>query len=180
MTNDDTMVLMQTGKVAMLNTWASRAPYMDDPSVSSVVGKVAYAPAPLYAEGKYPYANLSTDYMVLPANIKGDHEAAFLALAEMTSDAAQTYYLTNSFVSRMAPAENHPELLEEMPNATAVYDTIEAGAQVGNYHPGFGACWSILSTYVAMAIDGEMTAQEALDQAAAESMVVLKDAGIIK
>ena len=67
-----------------------------------------------------------------------------------------------------------------MPNATAVYDTIEAGAQVGNYHPGFGACWSILSTYVAMAIDGEMTAQEALDQAAAESMVVLKDAGIIK
>lgn len=180
MTNDDTMVLMQTGKVGMLNTWASRASYMDDATVSSVVGKVAYSPAPLYAEGKYPYANLSTDYMVIPANIKGDHEAAFLALAEMTCDAAQEHYMSNSFISRQQPVKDHPEILESQPNAQAVSDTIAAGAQVGSFHPGFGSCWSILSTYVAMAIDGDMTAQEALDQAASECIVVLKDSGIMK
>lgn len=179
-TNDDTMVLMQTGKIAMMNTWASRASYMDDPTVSSVVGQVGYAAAPLYAKGSYPYANMSTDYMIIPANIKGNHEAAFLALAEMTSDAAQTSYMYNSFISRTNPVQSHPELLESLPNAQAVSDTVAAGAQVGNYHPGMGSCWSIISTYVAMALDGEMTAQEALDQAAAESIIVLKDAGILK
>ena len=179
-TNDDTMVLMQTGKIALMNTWASRASYMDDPTVSAVVGRVDYSAAPLHAEGKYPYANLSTDYMVIPANIKGNHEAAFLALAEMTSEEAQTYYMKNSFISRTSPVNKNPELLEDMPNAKAVSDTVAAGAQVGRYHPGFGPCWSIISTYVAMALDGEMTAQEALDQAAAESVIVLKDAGILK
>lgn len=177
-TNDDTMVMMQTGQIAMMCTWASRAAYMDDPTVSAVVGKVGYAPAPIVE--KYPYANLSTDYMVIPANIKGNPEAAFLAMAEMTSEAAQTYYMQNSFISRTSPVSEHPELLEDMPNAQAVSDTVAAGAQVGYYHPGFGLCWSIISTYVAMAMDGEMSAQEAMDQAVAESVVVLKDAGILK
>lgn len=178
MTNDDVMVLMQTGQIAMMNTWASRAPYMEDETVSDVVGLIDYSPAPLYAEGKYPLANLSTDYMVIPKNIKGDPEETFLAVAELASEEAQTTYLKSSFVARQKPLSLYEG--EPQPNAEAVNETVRQGAQVGHYHPAFGPSWSIISTYVAMALDGEMTSQEALDQAAKECVVVLKDSGIIK
>lgn len=178
MTNDDVMVLMQTGKIAMMNTWASRAQYMEDETVSEVVGLIEYSPAPLYAEGKYPLANLSTDYLVIPKNIKGNPEETFLAVAELASEEAQTEYLKSSFVSRQKPLSLYEG--EAQPNAEAVNETVAQGAQVGHYHPAFGPSWSIISTYVAMALDGEMTSQEALDQAAKECVVVLKDSGIIK
>lgn len=178
LTNDDTMVLMQTGQIAMMNTWASRAIYMEDEKVSKVVGLIDYSHAPLYAKGKYPLANLSTDYLVIPKNIKGNPEATFLAIAEMASEQAQTVYLDNAFVSRQKPLS----LYEGKPqsNAKAVNETIRLGAQVGSFHPAFGPSWSIISTYVAMAIDGEMSPQEALDQAAKECTIVLTDSGIIK
>ena len=177
MTGDDIMVLMQTGKVGMLLTWSSRAPYFEDETVSSVVGKVGYSHSPLWAEGSYPLANLSVDYLVIPANISEDPEQVFLAVAEMASEEAQTAYLSENFVSRQAPASLYEGELR--PNTEAVNETVALGAQVGVYHPAMGYCWSIISNYVAMAIDGEMTAQEALDQAAAECVVTLKDLGII-
>ncbi len=177
MTNDDIMVLMQTGEVAMILGWDTRAPYFEDETVSSVVGKVGYSHSPLYAEGKYPLANLSVDYLVVPANIPGDPEETFLAVAELASEEAQTSYLSQSFVSRQAPASLYEG--ELLPNTEAVNETVALGAQVGHYHPAFGYCWSIISNYVAMAIDGEMTAQEALDQAAAECVVTLTDLGLI-
>ena len=178
MTNDDTMVLMQTKQIAMMNTWSSRATYMEDKKVSDVAGLINYSHAPLYAKGKYPLANLSTDYLVIPKNIKGDPEATFLAVAELASEEAQVKYLDSIFVSRQKPLALYKG--KPQPNAEAVNETIRLGAQVGKFHPGFGPSWSIISTYVAMAIDGKMTPKAALDQAAKECTIALKDSGIIK
>jgi len=73
----------QQGKIAMANFWASRAGAMDNAEESSVVGKVAFASAPLSAEGALPASTLWWDGVVIAKNISEEEaEAVFKVVME--------------------------------------------------------------------------------------------------
>ena len=70
------------GQVAMGNMWASRAANMDDPAQSKVVGKIAFAAAPMITPGGKPATTLWWDGWAIPKNFDGDPELAFQVMME--------------------------------------------------------------------------------------------------
>ncbi len=178
-TNDDVMVLLQTGAVAISNIWATRAPMMDDEEVSSVVGLIGYAPAPVVEEGMPPMSYLGVERVSLPANPGPDPEASFLALAELTSYEAMTVMYETLPVMRQQVVADNPQVLEIRPNFAAASETAALGALAPPDYPYFANVTGIIGTQVARAVGGEVSAQEALDAAAAECIVLLTDEGYL-
>lgn len=80
--SDDVMNQFQQGKAAMGVLWASRAARMDDPAASKVVGKMDFGAAPAVATGGKSATHLWWDGMVMPKNLAGDRESAFLVMME--------------------------------------------------------------------------------------------------
>ncbi len=178
-TNDDVMVLLQTGAVAISNIWTTRAPFMDDEEVSSVVGLIGYAAAPVVEEGMPPMSYLSPEMLSIPANPGSDPESVFLAVAEMSSYEAQTELFDTVPVTRQQVITDSASILEERPNLIAANETAVMGALPPPDYPYFSSVMNLIGTHVATALTGELTAQQALDNAAAECIVILEDEGYL-
>ena len=176
--NDDTMVLMQTGEIAITSTWATRAPFMDDPTVSKVVGKVKYAPA-VGIEGKSLCTDISPEILVIADNMSQDPESVFLGIAEMSSYQGQVKAMELMQPSRAKAVTDNPDIVAANPSYQAVKESLESGATYSEFPPYFVSVSDIIGTYTAQAIDGSMGVQEALDQAVEECRVVLRDSGYL-
>ncbi len=85
LTSDSTTVQQQfqQGRIAMANLWASRGGAMDDPTESTVVGKIDGASAPRVMPGGAPATTLWWDGFVIARNITDDQaDAAFRVALE--------------------------------------------------------------------------------------------------
>lgn len=174
-TNDDSMVLMQTGEAAVSIIWAARAARMDDETSSTVVGKVSYAAAPIITEGNPPWSYQGQDVLCIPHNVAIDPETAFIALAEMTSKAAMAEVGKVQVVTRASALTD--DVLAAHPDYQASFDTSALGPVGFSGYEFTTATESIIGTRVAEALTGDRTPQEALDLAAQEVTDLLIDMG---
>ncbi len=180
-TTDDVTLLMQTGEAAMTQLWATRMPSFQDPAVSSVVDMIGVTPPLALEPGGPPTNQLNWDSFAIPQNVAGNPEAVFLAMAEMTSEAAQMESAEYGIPMRGAVVEADPTLYERHPEFVALEESVEQGARIYPYHqfPYFQLGADIVASYVNDAVVGNVSYQDAMDRAEQDIITLLIDRGYI-
>ena len=181
--NDDTMVAFQQGKSAMGNVWASRAANMDDPKVSSVVGKISFAAAPAGKRGRAPSSTAFWDGYMIPKNVPAkDRELVFLIMAEATDQESMAGGGDLAFFSRESVTTN-PALIEKNRYWPAMLDTVKGGAPAfpASTQSHFNLAHSAIGANLAKGLSGgTAAAKDALKKAAADYVTEAKGKGYIK
>jgi multiple sugar transport system substrate-binding protein len=162
LSTDDLQAGLANGSIAMGHMWASRAALMDDEELSLVVGDIEFAPALYPTEdttlrGGMPWS----DYLAIPATSDVDPDLVFRLVMEAADLESQTEALELGLVSRDGTSEFAPRYAE------ASLQTIAEGAP-GLNSPAAQIVLPALEQFLPMVYTGEMTAQEALDAAAAQ------------
>ena len=165
--NDQAMVALQQGLVAMGNQWATRAAPIDRPDVSKVVGLMEFAPAPSGRLGGVPCTKLSADTYAIPRNINVDKDLVFRVIAEATDAESMKRADEFAFVPRRSVTTD-PAMIQKYRFWPATVATIEAGAKTAPLKPWDSQVEEIVTLRVAQALAGEMGVKQALDTAARE------------
>lgn len=178
--NDKVMVALQQGQVAAAISYISRTQRMDDPSQSTVVGKIEYAPVPAFKEGGPTGTSLGGDFYVIPAKTKVDPNLIFRVILEATTVERQKIGANLSLMTRQSVAQD-PEVLKNNRYLSAVTEALQAEIppptpKVPYYSLGSGAVGNILP----QALTGDISIEDALAQASEEYEVQALDKGFIK
>ncbi|MDM9625263.1 extracellular solute-binding protein [Rhizobium sp. S152] len=167
--NDEANLALQIGAAAMGPLWPTRAPSMDDPKRSRVVGKIDFAPLPS------GHGRIVQDGFSISKFSKQDPEVMFrmLAAALNKSNATEIASLVTparislrNDASLKAKFRYYPAAIEALQTATS-YPRI----------PEWYALGDGLSRHLLRAVTGEAPVKDALDQAASETTSFLKDRG---
>ncbi len=159
---DDSEIGMETGTLAMVNTWASRAANMDDPEKSQFVGEIEFAPAPRTMPDGPHAGPAAVTYYSIPVNPKVDPDLIFQVMMEALDEESQ-----------LAAAELGIPVRESvLDDAEARYlapalETISNGAGIYSTHPAIGIAKTAIANWLPKVMTG-MSPQEALDAAADE------------
>jgi ABC-type glycerol-3-phosphate transport system substrate-binding protein len=180
--NDKVMVALQQGQVAAAITYISRTARMDDPSQSTVVGKIEYAPVPAFKQGGPSGTSVGGDSYVIPAKTKVDPDMIFRIIMEATTAERQKPAANLSMMTRQSIA-NDAEVVKMNRYLPAVTEAIAGDSpalppypKVPYYSLAVGALGNVL----AQAMTGDITAEAALTQATEEYEVQAVDKGFIK
>ncbi len=159
---NEIQVAMGNGGLPMTKIWASRAATMSDPERTDLGDAIAYAPAPRVTEDGPRAGSAWLDFYFIPATTTNDPDLIFQVIME-TVDAAsqQAAAAVGSTTRNSAGAYGGPYL-------PAANQTIAEG--IGNYaiNPAVTIAIAKLEQYLPLVWPGDMTAQEALDAAAAD------------
>jgi len=163
---DDTSKSMAAGKTAMEINWESTFRDINDPSISTIVGKAAVTPTPAGPSGDHPGVNGS---MALAIGARSKNQAAAWKLIEyMTSQPVQEQFVKSSMTNwkssytNPAMTESNPEVFKA---AGVAYDSMILRPPVANYNTVSQA----LQLEIQNALLGKKTPQQALDDAVAEA-----------
>lgn len=177
--SDDAMVAFQQGISAMGNLWATRAGNMDDASVSQVVGKVSFSPAPTAGSSRVPSSTVWWDGYIIPTNVaKKDHDLAFQVIAEATDQESMLNGGSLAFFSRETVTTN-PQLVAQNRYWPAMLDTIKGGAPAYPSSPYFNLAHTAIGANVVDALAGQISPLQALQRAATEYTQEAKAKGFI-
>lgn len=161
------------GKTAMWYDATSLQPWIVDPEKSEVVGKVAYAPAPLCPEGRFGPVG---GWVLSIPELAKNKEAGWTFIAWMTSKANAKKYVDNGGVPCRTSNLDDPEFIAKDPNfVKALKDSLEASANLIK----LGQRWvpatteakqihKIAGYYGGQALLGKMSAEEACAAAVPE------------
>jgi ABC-type glycerol-3-phosphate transport system substrate-binding protein len=162
----------QQGKIAMAVLWASRAAAMDDAKESKVVGKVKMAAAPATTAGSLPASTLWWDGVVLATNMSDQQaEDAFQLLMEgidsdmVTKNNDAAVWLIKGF--------------KPGPMAMGAAATAENGALPYPNGMQMGLMHTALGNNVADFLTGKETAEQTLNDTAAEYTTAAKEKGLL-
>ena len=173
---DDSEIGMETGGLAFVNIWASRAANMDNPELSDFVGQIGFAPAAAPNPGGALGGSAWLDAYAIPINTDVDHDLAFRIIMEaidfqsMKEGAEFGITLRTSVAEAGAGARYLPAASETIANGVGSYPPNPAiplaGAALGNWLPLVGS--------------GELTPEEALQGAAEEYLIQATEQGLIE
>lgn len=180
---DDIGQAMAAGQLALDLDWPGFAGFYSDPAASKIADDLGFATAPVGTSGKRGGWSGSHSFSVTE---QCDNKPAAVSLA---------VFLTNDESEMMeAQAGNLPtrtKTFEEVkkwfadngkPHMAEMFSAWEASLSEARTPP-LVAQWievsNVIWPQVQAAIVGEKTAQEALDQAAAEATVIMQDAGLL-
>lgn len=112
---DQRVTRFSRGGCAMIYGWGARAAVVEDPDISTVAGKVGYAPAP-HAPGSPPITPFGTWSLGIPANVGERENIAWEGLAWLSSAEVQKVLAENgnggttrySILTEPALAERYP------------------------------------------------------------------------
>jgi multiple sugar transport system substrate-binding protein len=170
---DQRETAFRSGKVAMMEGWSiARAGY-ENPEISSVVGKVDIALAPV-AEGMEPKYGFGGWGIGINADSK-NAEAAWEFIKWLSSPDIQKEWIRHDGAPIRRSTLEDPELNKEYPWFPVLLESFENGD--GDYRPRipqYSIIQDALGTTVNAYLVGEMSAQEALDQAQAQVEEALK------
>jgi len=174
MSTDDVQAGIRNGSVAMAHMWASRGNGMDDPKVSEQAGNIEYAPA-LYpsADIKVRSAIAWADFLAIPARSEVDKDLLFRMIMEAAKPDTQLEAAKFGIPSRSSAVSAAPR------NADASLKTIAEGGPA-NTNPALGLANAALGEYLPKVATGELTAQAALDAAAAKYLTEATAQKLIK
>lgn len=161
---DDSEIGMETGGLAFVNIWASRAANMDDPEKSDFVGLIGFAPAAAPMPGGALGGSSYLDAYSIPGNVGIDPELAFLVMMEATDfqsqlDGAEVGIVTRTSVADAGGGSRY---------LPAVSETLDKGVGAPSTHPAVALASVALSNWLPLIGTGEMTPEEALQAAADE------------
>lgn len=105
-TNDDLMVGLQQGDIALSKIWLTRATAMEDEKVSKVVGKIEFAPAFKFVANGFGANTAEGDALAIPTTNKVDADLVFRVMMEMLGKSNQTNAANFGMVSRDSIATN--------------------------------------------------------------------------
>ncbi len=172
---DDSEIGMETGRLAFVNIWASRAPAMDDPEKSDFIGLIGFAPAAAPNPGGSLGGSTWLDTYTIPATTDVDRDLAFRVIMEATdlrsqTDAAELGIVTRGAVAKAGVGGRY---------LPAVAETLADG--VGGYaaNPAISLARAALGNWLPLVGTGEMSPQESLDAAAEEYIAEATAQGFI-
>jgi multiple sugar transport system substrate-binding protein len=177
-TNDNVMVALQQGDIAISKIWLTRAAPMEDPNVSRVVGKIAYAPAFRATPNGPVAATAEGDMYSIPANTSNP-ELAFLAIMEAIKPSNQLLAARFGMVSRASIA-NNPELVKANPAWPAALQNARNAAPLRPFVPYMGIANNIVSRTLSQALTNKSDLKAALDAAAKAVQDEMKAQGFLK
>lgn len=164
---DQRETAFRSGKVAMMEGWSiARAGY-ENPEISSIVGKVDVAAAPV-SEGMEPKYGFGGWGIGINADSK-KAEAAWTFIKWLTSPEIQKEWMRHDGAPIRRSTLEDAELVKEYPWFPLILQSFEKGD--GDYRPRipeYSIVQDALGTHVNAFLVGEETAQEALDQAQAQ------------
>ena len=168
----DVTTAFQQGQAAMGILWASRAAAMDDDKVSKVVNQIEFAAAPAVTAGGKPSNAIWWDAFVMPKQMDGDREAAFLVMMEGISEDTMKsgMTLTNWLRSGFQPNRH----------SKGVAETINANAAMWPDEPYFSLAHAALGKAASDVLAGTKPAAQALADAEREYIQTAKERGFIK
>ena len=167
---DQRETAFRTGNVAMMEGWSiARAGY-ENPEISTVVGKVDLAPAPVKAglETKYGFGGWGIG--INADSTPEEQECAWQFIKWLTSPEIQKEWLANDGAPIRRSTMTDPEIVAEYPWMPLLLDAFEKGD--GDYRPRipqYSLIQDALGTHVNAFLVGQETAEEAL--AAAQQQV---------
>jgi ABC-type glycerol-3-phosphate transport system substrate-binding protein len=171
--NNEIEVAVQLGTLPFTNLWASRAANMEDPDRTDLVGVIQFAPAPRATVDGPRAGSAWNDYYMIPANTTNDPDLIFQVIMEAADERSQRDAAEIGLVTRLSAAEYGGAYLD------AVGQTIAEGIGIYDKNAAVGIAVAILGNYLPLVGTGEMTAQEALDAAAADYIVEATAQGYI-
>ncbi len=163
---DQRETAFRSGQVAMMEGWSiARAGY-EDPEISSIVGNVDIAVAPVAAgmEPKYGFGGWGIG--VNADSTPEEQECAWQFIKWLTSPEMQKDWLKNDGAPIRRSTMTDPELVALYPWLPILLESFEKGD--GDYRPRipqYSIIQDALGTHVNAFLVGQETAQEALDAA---------------
>jgi len=177
-TNDNVMVALQQGDIAISKIWLTRAAPMEDASVSRVVGKIAFAPA-FHATPNGPVAATAEgDMYSIPANT-ANPELSFLAVMEAIKPSNQLQAAKLGMVSRASIA-NNADLAKVNRAWPAASINAKNAAPLRPSVPYIGIANNIVSRELSKALANKTGLKVALDTAANAVEDEMKAQGFLK
>ena len=172
---DQRETAFRAGNVAMMEGWSiARAGY-EDPDISSIVGKVDVAVAPV-TEGMEPKYGFGGWGIGINADSDPEkQEAAWEFIKWLSTPEIQKEWIRHDGAPIRRSTLEDPELVEEYPWFPVLLESFENGD--GDYRPRIPE-YSIIQDALGSAVNaylvGEVSAQEGLDQAQAQVEDALK------
>lgn len=158
---NDQEVAMQLGTLPATNMWASRAANMSNPERTDLGDVIAYAPAPRAVADGPRAGSAWNDFYMIPAGTTNDPDLIFRMIMEAADEASQAEAATVGMATRASAAQFGG------PYQPAAVQTIAEGIGIYDKDPAVGIVRAKLGEFLPLVGTGEMTAQEALDAAAA-------------
>jgi multiple sugar transport system substrate-binding protein len=179
---DDTGLGFASGTVALNLDWAGWSAFFNDPANSKIAGDVGLVRAPMGSSGKRTGWSGSHSFSITETCDNKEAAASFVTFLtdhdRQMIEARMGLLPTRTQVWEDAKGEfqaNGNEFL------VTVFDTYAASMSEDAFTPPLIPEWievsNVLWPRLQAAIVGDMTAQEALDEAAAEALVIMEDAG---
>ena len=158
---NDQEVALQLGTLPASNMWASRAANMSDPERTDLGDVIAYAPAPRVTADSLRAGSAWNDFYMIPANVTKDPDLIFRIIMEAADERSQRDAAQVGMTTRTSVAEYGG------PYLPAANQTLAEGMGSYDKSPVIGIVRAKLGEFLPLVGTGEMTAQEALDAAAA-------------
>jgi sorbitol/mannitol transport system substrate-binding protein len=173
---DDSSAGIQSGALAFIQIWASRAAGAVDPEQSMMADQIAFAPAAAPNPGGPLGGSAWNDYYCIPATTDIDPDLLFRLIMETADEESQMRAAEIGIVTRMAVSEAGVG----GPYLPAASETIAKG--VGIYQPkaAVSLVRSALGDWLPLVGNGDLSAQEALDKAAEQYTTEATAQGFIK
>ncbi len=163
---DDSEIGLLTGRLAFANIWASRAVKMNNPEFSDYPDDIKFAPAASPMEGGSRGGSAWNDFYSIPATTPVDPELIFQVIMEAVDLESQQRAVEHGIPTRTKALDS--DLVGAyMP---AAMPTLAEGAGAYPNNPAMPVAKTALGQFLPLAGSGDLTAQEALDDAAAAYM----------
>lgn len=178
-TNDDVMVGLQQGDIALSKIWITRASAMEDEKVSKVVGKIDYAPAFKMVAGGLGANTAEGDALAIAASSKVDPDLSFRVIMEMLGKTNQLNAASLGMVSRESIATN-PSLVAKNRAWVAAASNARQAVPLRPAVPYQGIATTILGNELRLALVNKTDLKAALDLAAKKIEDEMRVQGFIK
>lgn len=175
---DELMVALQQDKAAMALIWHGRIGAIDDPKASKVVGKIDFIPAPGMTSDKTGIARIAHGGYAISAFTKHNPDLVFRVIAAATSDESIRKAVALMLPPRMSIIED-PVLSKKFRSWAPALKALEKGQTTPDFEH-WSLLFDIISRPLQRALTGEISNEEALNQAADEVEIFLSDRGYYK
>jgi multiple sugar transport system substrate-binding protein len=168
----DVTTAFQQGQAAIGILWGTRAAAMDDANVSKVANQIEFAPAPAMSPGGKPSNAVWWDAFVMPRQMDGDREAAFLVMMEAVSEQTMKDGMNAAVWLRSGYTPGR--------HSKAVIDTVTANAAMWPDQPYFSLAHAAVGKAAADVLSGAKPAAQALADAEREYMQTARERGFLR
>lgn len=176
--SDEAMVAMAQDKAVFSLQQGTRAPQMNNPEQSKVVGLVDFYAAPALKAGGPQASLFNTAGYSISAFTKNDPDLIFRTIANATD--AETMQRGAEVAMPVRNSLLTDELLKNRPDYKASYEALKSGVKMRPTIPEFNEIMEVSMRQLAKVLAGQADAKSAMDQAVKEADEIMKRAGYYK